>query len=92
MYYYGIRNIATGKLISTKCAGGKFYKREGDARNKCPKSGHEVVRFRQVIVPNGTKVKGCYYMYSYGTSTHLRSQKDKNWTSDMYTTYLMEEC
>ena len=91
-YFYGIRQISTGKIKSTKCAGGKFYKREGDAKNKCPATDHEVVRFRLEEVPNGPKIKGGHYMYRVGKSSHLRNQKDKNWTHDMYTTYMLVEC
>lgn len=93
MYVYGIRNIATGKIISRKAAGGRFYMRAGDAKKKlCDNGSEQVVKFRLVQVDNETYTPGRIHLYQRHHGGKLFSRKDKYWAYDEYITYeLIEE-
>jgi len=45
-FIYAVRSKTTGKLISVKCKGGKFYARKSDAINRCTVANNgEVVTY-----------------------------------------------
>ena len=91
MFLYAVKNKFTNELLSVKSRGGKFFRREGDARKHVDvfdaTSPYVLAKFELVEVPNGTKVKGKMYVYQNNWSVRYFQTKSRSWSESDYKTY-----
>ena len=91
MKLYAVKELCSGRILSTKSSGGAYYKRYGDAeiKVKCMTPGlYTVASFTLEEVPNDVvKEKGFVYCYKVDWKAKYLFNRSRAWNPAQYKTY-----